>query len=139
MTAQYFCPNIWRRYCSLLGPVSSVKLRFLMTSSGTAEAYIPLGAVGHWQLREWLTLRRAVNSNYATSTEEISSKASSQDTTSPTEDIQLGEVELRTPTGGPCMYGFRASIHLPHLTSSRPDTYLNHRGRTTDPKRKMLY
>ena len=72
-----------------------MKLRFLMTSSGTAEAYIPLGAVGHWQLREWLTLRRAVNSNYATSPEENTSKASPEDTTSTTEDIQLGEVESR--------------------------------------------
>ena len=36
------------------------------------------------------------------------------------------------------MYGFRASMHLPHLSSSRPDTYLNHRGRTTDPLEKVL-
>ena len=40
-----------------------------------------LGAVGIGNSREWLTLRRAVNSNCATSLEENTSKASLQDAT----------------------------------------------------------
>ena len=110
-----------------------------MTSYGHRDPYIPLGAVSIGNSREWLTLKRAVNSNYATSSEENTSKVSPEDATSTTEDIQLGDVEPRLPTGGPCMYGFRASILLPHLSSSRPDTYLNHHGRTTDPFWKKTF
>ena len=50
-----------------------------------------------------------------------------------------GKWNREISTGGPCMYGFRASILLPHLSSSRPDTYLNHSGRATDPFWKKTF
>ena len=110
-----------------------------MTSYGHYRPLYRAWSSEHWQLKGVVDAQGAVNSNYATSPEENTSKASPEDATSSTEDIQLGEVESRVPTGGPCMYGFRASIHLPHLSSSRPDTYLNHSGRATDPKRKKPF
>ena len=42
------------------------------------------------------------------------------------------------PTGGPCMYGFRASILLPHQSTSSPDTYLNHAVGPRTPLEKVL-
>ena len=115
-----------------------VKSRGLMTTTGGCRGLYTLGAVGIGNSRECLTPRRAVSSNYATSPEESITKASSDNTTSTTGDIQWGKWNREIPTGGPCMYGFRASILLPHHSSSSPDTYLNHRGRTTDPKRKNI-
>ena len=66
-----------------------------MTSYGHYRPLYRAWSSEHWQLKGVVDTQGAVNSNYATSPEENTSKASPEDTTSTTEDIQLGEVESR--------------------------------------------
>ena len=80
MTAQCLCQNIWRRYCSLLSCVPC-EIKMSNDELRRYRGLYTLGAVGIGNSREWLTLRRAVNSNCATSLEENTSKASLQDAT----------------------------------------------------------
>ena len=72
-----------------------MKSRGVMTSYGHYRPLYRAWGIEHWQLKGVVDARGAVNSNYATSPEENTSKASPEDTTSTTEDIQLGEVESR--------------------------------------------
>ena len=106
---------------------------------GAAEAYIPLeqGALAT-QGSAWRPEGRSVQI-MPHHQRRLMQKASSHNATSASGDIQWGKWNQEIPTGGPCLYGFRESILLPHQSSSRPDTYLNHCGRTTDPKRKKQF
>ena len=48
-----------------------------------------------------------------------------------------GTAKSSLSAGGPCLWELRGLSLLPHLSSSRPGTYLNQHGRDTVHKRKM--
>ena len=136
MTAQCLSQNNWRGTCRLMCYACEIKRS--NDHHGRLQRLIYPWSSGHWQLKGVLDAQKGGQFELCHITRGDYYERHHQKTQQQQLEISMrAKWNQEIPTGGPCMYGFRASILLPHHSSSSPDTYLNHRGRTTDPKRKM--